>query len=130
VTDTSTAAWPPDELTRLGGADEIDISTRRRDGSLRPFVPIWTVTVDDALYVRSYRGSGGSWYQHATADPNGAIRAGGLHRDVAFAPADPASRPAVDAAYRVKYARFGDSYLQPMLAEQAVTATLKLTPRR
>jgi hypothetical protein len=40
MTNTPTAAWPADELTRLGGTDEIDISTRRRDGSLRPFVPI------------------------------------------------------------------------------------------
>ena len=49
-----------DELIRLGGGDEIDISTRRIDGSLRPFVPIWIVAVNGALYVRSYRGTGGA----------------------------------------------------------------------
>jgi len=46
---TPTAAWLAGELIRLGGADEIEISTRRPDGSLRPSVPIWIVAVNDAL---------------------------------------------------------------------------------
>jgi hypothetical protein len=130
MTDTSTTTWPADELTRLGGADEIDISTRRIDGSLRPFVPIWIVAVNGALYVRSYRGTDGAWYRHATIRPEGAIKINGLKRDVAFTPADPATRAEIDAAYRTKYARYGESYLTTMLGEQAVVSTLKLTPRR
>jgi hypothetical protein len=130
MTDTSTTTWPADELTRLGGADEIDISTFRRDGTLRPFVPIWLVTVDGALYVRSYRGTDGAWYRHATIHPEGTIRTDGLQRDVTFTPADPATRDEIDTAYRTKYARYGESYLTTMLSEQAVASTLKLTPRR
>jgi hypothetical protein len=130
MTETSTTTWQFDELTRLGGADEIDISIRRIDSSLRPFVPIWLVTVDAALYVRSYRGTGGAWYRHATIHPDGAIKSNGLQRDVTFAPADPATRAEVDAAYRAKYARYGESYLTTMLGEQAVASTLKLNPRR
>ena len=57
MTETSTATWSADDLTLFAGADQIGISTRRRDGTLRPFVPIWIVTVDGALYVRSYRGA-------------------------------------------------------------------------
>ena len=128
MTDTSTTTWTADELTRLGGADEINISTRRIDGSLRPFVPIWIVTVDGALYVRSYRGTDGAWYRHATIHPEGAIRTHELQRDVTFTPADAAIRDGIDAAYRTKYARYGDSYLTTMLSEQAVASTLKLTP--
>jgi hypothetical protein len=128
LTDTSTTNWPSDELPRLGGAEEIDISTRRRDGSLRPFVPIWIVTVDGALYVRSYRGTGGAWYRHATAHPAGTIQADGLQRDVTLTAADPATRDLIDAAYRTKYGRYGDSYLQTMLGEQAVASTMKLIP--
>jgi hypothetical protein len=130
VTDASTTTWPSDELTRLGGADEINISTRRIDGSLRPFVPIWLVAVNDALYVRSYRGTGGAWYRHATIHPEGSIRTDGLQRDVTFTPADPATRDDIDAAYRTKYVRYGESYLTTMLSEQAVVSTLKLTLRR
>jgi hypothetical protein len=129
MTDTSTTGWAVDEIAHLGGADEIDISTRRRDGSLRPFVPIWVVTVDDVLYVRAYRGTSGAWYRHATTHPEGAIRANGLQRDVSFTP-DAALRDQIDAAYRTKYARYGASYLSTMLGAKAVTSTLKLTPRR
>jgi hypothetical protein len=130
MTDTSTTTWTSDELTRLGGSDEIDISTRRIDGTLRPSVPIWIVAVNGALYVRSYRGTGGAWFRHANMHPDGAIRTHGLQRDVTFTPADPATRDEIDAAYRTKYARYGESYLTTMLGEQAVVSTLMLTPRR
>jgi len=126
MTNSSTpAAWTADALSRFGAAEEIEISTRRDDGSLRAFVPIWIVAVGDALYVRSYRGAGGAWYRHATEHPAGAIRAVGP-------PADPQqldARTAIDDAYRSKYGRYGDTYLQPMLAEQAVAATVRLIPQ-
>jgi hypothetical protein len=126
------SAWPADTLDRFGAADEIDISTRRDDDNLRGFVPIWIVTVDNALYVRSYRGHDGAWYRHATARPAGAIRTAGQQADVTFTPIDPHQRDLLEAigdAYRAKYGRYGDRYLQPMLAEQAVAATLRLIPQ-
>ncbi len=126
---TPTAAWPAGELIRLGGADEIEISTRRPDGSLRPFVPIWIVAVGDALYVRSYRGTGGAWYQHATQHPAGSIRSADHHADVTLAPAGQTQREAIDAAYRAKYARYGVTYLPPIHACQAVNATLRVVPQ-
>jgi hypothetical protein len=129
MTDTSTTTWTANELARFGGADEIGVSTRRRDGWLRTFVPIWVVTVDGVLYVRSYRGTGGAWYRHATTHPDGAIEANGLQVAVTFTRADGALRDDVDAAYRTKYARYGGSYLTTMLGEQAVASTLKLTPQ-
>lgn len=133
MTDNSTpATWPAGALARFGAADEIEISTRRRDGSLRPFVPIWIVAIGDALYVRSYRGAGGAWYRHAIQHPAGAIRAAGQPADVTFTPADQQQRDlmkAIDDAYRSKYGRYGDTYLRPMLADQAVATTLHLTPQ-
>lgn len=122
-------SWPTDVLDRFGSAEEIEISARRVDGSLRGYVPIWAVIVDGALYVRSYRGGDGVWYRHATEHPFGAIRTGGRQLEVTFAPAGQNVRPAVDAAYRAKYARYGDSYLRPMLAEPAVAATLRVCPQ-
>jgi hypothetical protein len=35
---------------------------------------------------------------------------------------------AIDAAYRAKYARYGDSYLMPMVPEAAQASTLRLRP--
>lgn len=122
------ADWLVDDLARYSTTEEIEISTRRADGSLRDFVPIWSVAVDGALYVRSYRGVGGAWYRHASAYPTGVIRAGGKQTDVTFAAAGDDVREAVDVAYRAKYARYGDSFLQPMLADQAAAATLRLNP--
>ncbi|MFY9934820.1 MAG: DUF2255 family protein [Streptosporangiaceae bacterium] len=122
--------WTPAELHRIGSAEELQIITGRRDGSDRPPVPIWVVRVGDELYVRSFRGPDGAWYRHASQHPAGRIRAGGIDRAVTFDAAgrDGEVRPAVDDAYRAKYARYGDSYLGPMLAEQAAATTLKLTP--
>jgi hypothetical protein len=70
------AASSTDELDRIGGAEELQIAARRRDGSLRPPVPIWSVRVDDELFVRSWRGAGGSWYRTAAATHEGHISAG------------------------------------------------------
>ncbi len=121
--------WTPTELARWGDSEEIRISTRRDDGTLRAFVPIWIVATDANLYVRSYRGPDGAWYQHTRRNPEGRIRAGGADRDVSFVEPGPGVREAIDTAYRTKYARYGDSYLRPMLADSAVAATLRLDPR-
>jgi hypothetical protein len=130
VTDTPTTSWPAEELFRLGDTEQIDISTRRRDGSLRPFVPIWVAAVDGAVYVRSYRGMGGAWFRHASTHPDGAIRVNGSQRDVTFTAADPATRDSIDAAYRTKYSRYADTYLKAMLDQAAVATTIKLIPRQ
>lgn len=123
------SGWPANTLDRFGAADEIDISTRRADGSLRGFVPIWIVLVEGALYVRSYRGREGAWYQHATARPAGAIRTADQQADVTFTPIGRRDLlEAIGYAYRAKYARYGETYLQPSLADQAVAATLRLDP--
>jgi hypothetical protein len=39
-------------------------------------------------------------------------------------------RAAVDAAYRAKYARYGRSSLDAMVADAAAASTLRLVPRR
>ena len=76
--------WTEDELCRIGGAAELQIASRRRDGSLRPYITIWTVRAGDGLYVRSVSGTGNPWFCRATASGTGRIRAAGLERDVAF----------------------------------------------
>jgi hypothetical protein len=58
-------AWTDDELTRVGGADELQITSRRPDGTLRPYVTIWVVRADDDLYVRSAYGKDNGWFRRA-----------------------------------------------------------------
>ena len=45
--------WRGDQLSRIAGSEELQISTRRLDGTLRRWTPIWVVRVGDALYIRS-----------------------------------------------------------------------------
>ncbi len=120
--------WPTRELDRIAGAEELEVTTTRGDGSLRAWVPIWCVRVGDELFVRSYRGTEGAWYRHATRQGAARIRVAGIERDVTVKPADEGIQPAIDDAYRSKYARYATSYLPPMLATPAVAATLRLKP--
>lgn len=70
------SAWTEDELGRIGRATEIEISSRRPDGSLRPFVTIWAVPSGDAIYVRSAYGWNNGWFQRALKAGRGQSEAG------------------------------------------------------
>jgi hypothetical protein len=123
-------AWTNEELAAINAADELEIEPRRLDGTQRPPVTIWVVRTGDDLYVRSYRGGGSAWFRGAEVSHEGHIRAGGVDKDVTFVDTpDPGVNDLIDAAYRAKYHRFGASYVDPMVAERARTATLKLAPR-
>ena len=123
-------AWTSDELAAIDAADELEISPHRLDGTQRHPVTIWVVRTGDDLYVRSYRGGGSAWFRGAEISHEGHIRAGGVDKDVTFVDTpDPGLNDQIDAAYRAKYRRFGASYVDPMVAERARTATLKLAPR-
>jgi len=76
--------WRGDQLSRIAGSEELQISTRRPDGTQRRWTPIWVVRVGNALYIRSAGRPGSDWYRHATQRNSGRIRAGGIETDVAL----------------------------------------------
>jgi len=121
--------WTPDELTKIGAADELQIAALRPDGTLRAFTTIWVVRLGDELYVRSYRGCGSTWFRSILERPEGRIRAGGVTRDVAFAEPPAADHDALDAAYWTKYRRYGSVYVDPVVSPNAHSATLQLIAR-
>lgn len=126
------STWTDDELRRIGAATELQIASRRRDGSLRSYVTIWTVRADDSLYVRSAYGTGNPWFRRATASGTGRIRVAGLERDVTFTPAselDAGTQAAVDAAYHAKYDRYGPQIVGTVTGPQAAPVTLRLVPQ-
>jgi hypothetical protein len=123
------STWTAEELELVDAAEEIEIAPRHADGTLHRPVPIWVVRVVRDLYVRSWRGTSGSWFRAARATGAGRIDAGSLESDVAFVPADDAINDAVDAAYRDKYGRY-PSYVEPMVAPQARATTLRLVPHQ
>jgi hypothetical protein len=125
------ASWSADELSRVGGADELELSTRRPDGSLRPFVTIWAVQVEDAVYVRSAYGADNPWFRRALVGGTGRVRAGGVERDVTFTrlATDAADHLAIDAAYHTKYDRYGPKIVGPIVGPHAADVTLRVTPQ-
>lgn len=121
--------WTGEQLASVAAADELTIATRCGDAALRRPVPIWVVRHGDALYVRSYRGEEGGWYQGARQYGWGRISTGGLDAPVTFTHVtDEDLNAEIDAAYRDKYARYGPRFLEPMTGSIARAATLKLIP--
>ena len=121
--------WTPDELARIGKADEIGLASRRPDGSLRPFVTMWVVRSGDDLYVRSAYGRSNPWFQRALASDGGRIRAGGVERDVAFEEPGPAVDEELHRAYHAKYDRHGPAIVGTVVSAEAARCTLRLVPR-
>ncbi|MFF5537189.1 DUF2255 family protein [Streptomyces cinerochromogenes] len=122
------STWSPETLARIAGADELRIAPRRDDGTLRAPTTIWVVRDGDDLYVRSWRGTAGTWWNAARTHGTGHISAGGVGTDVIFTPVDdPAVNQRVDSAYRAKYGRYS-GYVEPMVSDQARATTLRLTP--
>ena len=124
--------WTDDELRCVGAATELQIATRRDDGSLRPYVTIWTVRAGDHLYVRSAYGADNPWFRRATAGGSGRIRAAGIERDVTFTAVselDAAAQAAVDAAYHAKYDRYGPQIVGTVTGAHAAPVTLRLVPQ-
>ena len=123
------AGWTNDELERVGGAEELQVASLRADGSLRPFVTIWTVRSGDDLYVRSAYGTENPWFRRAVASGSGRIRAGGVELDVTFARAEPDAHAGIDAAYHAKYDRHGPAIVNTVVGDRAAAATIRLVPK-
>jgi hypothetical protein len=122
--------WTNDELTKIGTAEELEIASLRRDGTLRNPVTIWVVRIGDDLYVRSWRGRTSAWFRGTQVRHEGHIQAGGFDKDVTFVEeADPDINDQIDKVYRTKYRRYSAQYVDPMVAPEARAATLKLVPR-
>lgn len=129
---TASTAWTQEELRAIATADDLHIAPFREDGKTYGTPTwIWSVAVDDGLYVRAYNGLDSRWYQAAVREKAGRITAAGMTRDVSFEPVDGTIddriNERIDEAYRVKYAR--SPYLQPMIGRRARSATVRITPR-
>ena len=121
-------AWLKDELRRIAEANDLHVSPFREDGvTYGTPTWIWSVAVDDALYVRAYNGRDSRWYQAAVRQKAGRIKAAGMMKDVTFEPVDGPINERIDDAYRAKYR--GSPYLSPMIAAGARVATVRVMPR-
>jgi hypothetical protein len=121
--------WTSDELKKIGAADELQVASLRRDGTLRNPVTIWVVRLGDDLYVRSVNGRTSAWFRGVQARHEGRIQAGGVEKDVTFLEeAGLEINKQIDAAYHAKYRRYPSS-VDHINSPEARSATIKLVPR-
>jgi len=122
------ATWSKEELRKIAEADDLHIAPFRADGvTYGTPTWIWSVAVDDALYVRGYNGQKSRWYQAAVRQNGGRIITAGMTKAVAFESVDGPIYDRIDEAYRAKYR--GSPYLRPMIGARARSATIKIMPR-
>jgi hypothetical protein len=121
------SAWTNDELSRIEAAQELDLASVRRDGTLRAPVTMWVVRHGDDVYVRSVYGRGSSWFRGAQTRYEAHIRAGGVEKNVRLVETG-AMNEEIDAAYRAKYRRYAEIIVSSIVTPDARAATLKLVP--
>jgi hypothetical protein len=122
------AAWSKHELRKIADADDLHIAPLREDGATYGTPTwIWSVAVDDSLYVRGYNGQKSRWYQAAVRQKAGRIIAAGMTMEVTFEPVEGSINDRIDDAYRAKYK--GSSYLAPMIGTRARSATVRIMPQ-
>jgi hypothetical protein len=126
------STWSQDDLDRLGGVGEVEVSSVRRDGSLSRARTVWIVRVGDQLYLRSVNGPDGAWYRLTRTFRQGRIEARGVARDVTWVDVEAARRPDVDPAVDAEYARKyqgATSAIAHVTSPLARTTTMRVEPR-
>jgi hypothetical protein len=126
------AEWMRDELSKIAAADDLHIAPFREDGvTYGTPTWIWSIAVDDALYVRGYNGQSSRWYEAAARQKAGRIIAAGMTKEVSFeavhAQTDERLQDRIDDAYRAKYE--SSPYLKPMIGAKARSATVRILPK-
>jgi len=125
---TDMATWKKDELHKIAETDDLHIAPFREDGfTCGTPTWIWSVAVDDALYVRGYNGKKSRWYQAALKQKAGRIIAAGMTKEVSFEPVSGPINDRIDEAYRAKYRE--SEYLSPMIGARARAATVRIMPQ-
>ena len=122
------SGWSAEELATLANGDELQLASYRPDGTLRPYVRMWFVVLDGALYVRSAYGPENGWYRRAKASGTGAIKVRGWQRVVTFETPEPDATDAISAAYRATYDAYPPTIVATVLTPDAEASTLRVLP--
>jgi hypothetical protein len=120
--------WSEGDREAIGARAEIQIITLSPEGRLRKPVRVWIVDVAGEFYVRSWRGTSTRWFSDAHERPHGRVRVGDVEREITFAAVSPNFHSAIDAAYRMKYGRYGRRHVEIMTSHHARLGTLRLIP--
>ncbi|WP_440135498.1 DUF2255 family protein [Chitinophaga sancti] len=117
-----------EEILKIKKADDLHVSPFREDGKTYGTPTwIWSVVVDNELYVRAYHGKASRWYNAAIQQKAGRIQVAGLIKEVSFEPVGDALNDRIDEAYQTKYK--SSPYLGSMISSRARSATIKIVLR-
>jgi hypothetical protein len=121
--------FDPATLHRINAAYEVEIESTRPDGTTRT-TTIWVVVDADEVFVRSWKGDRGYWYQAALDRPDElALIVDGQRLPVrAVLANDEASIARCSDGLSKKYRRSAAS-LAGMLLARVLPTTLRLEPR-
>jgi hypothetical protein len=122
------SGWTTADLERIGTSEELQLASRRSDGTRSGFVTMWVVRIGDGLYVRSAGGPDRPWYRSALGAGAGIVRAGGIERRVTFSRVETSDEvnDAIDAAYHAKYDRYGPRIVGSVVGPKAHAVTIRL----
>ncbi len=123
--------WNEEQLTTIGNADELEISSQSSDGTFTKYIPIWVVRVGDNIYVRSVHGTTSGWYSATQVQHQGQIKVPNLEAPVTFVNVsmDDTDHDQIDTVYQTKYSGYPKIWVDPTFTPVARGATLKLIPR-
>lgn len=119
------SAAAPELRYRLAQMPKMGIETRPDANAPAHRTAIWVVVLGEDVYVRSFRGTAGRWYQDLKAHSEAAISVEEQRILVRAVPVkDAATITQVSHAYRQKYHH--ELYLPAMLREEILPTTLRL----
>jgi hypothetical protein len=119
--------WQQAAFDEIDGNEELTLVVSR-EGKPTKRVPVWVVTVDGAVYVRSYKGVTSMWFRRVEADPHQALGLSTGDVGVTFENVDRTDHVnhAISAAFTAKYKKY--DYVSAMSEPAAVEATLRILP--
>ncbi len=116
-------------LNRLAETEEIELDDlgSETDALIHP-TTVWVVVVGEQVFVRSWKGNAGHWYQKVKTQAKAVVYLDGHPIFVQAVPlTDEATIVQVSDAYRRKYA--DDPFMPSMLRDEVLPTTLRLEPR-
>ncbi len=108
--------------------EALEVRVVVRDDGTEARIPIWVVTVGDAVFVRSYRGGQGKWYQHVLGRRRFPLELAGEDVVVEGRAASRDLLDEVSKAYLAKYASQPET--PDMVSPPVVATTLELVLAR
>jgi hypothetical protein len=120
--------WTAEQLELIGSATELEIAVHLTGGTRGSWTPIWVVSAEGAVFVRTWYRRSSGWYGRILRTERARVRVPGVElgvRAVDVGAQPPELRAVVDDAYRGKY---GGTSSDRMVGDEAAATTLRLIP--